>query len=76
LIDGASNTFRLRAEIPNEDLEIPSGVRCKAELPDPPGSAKPPAVDPYAPPPAGALKLTPQKAPAAAKATPVKKPAR
>lgn len=35
LIDGASNTFRIRAEIPNKDSAIPSGVRCKVELPDP-----------------------------------------
>jgi len=34
LIDGASNTFRIRAEIPNEDSAIPSGLRCKVELPD------------------------------------------
>lgn len=34
LIDGASNTFRIRAEIPNENSAIPSGVRCKVELPD------------------------------------------
>lgn len=32
LIDGASNTFRVRAEIANEDMAIPSGLRCKAEL--------------------------------------------
>ena len=35
LIDGASNTFRIRAEIPNKDSAIPSGLRCKVELPDP-----------------------------------------
>jgi RND family efflux transporter MFP subunit len=35
LIDGASNTFRVRAEIPNKDFAIPSGLRCKVELPDP-----------------------------------------
>lgn len=34
IIDGASNTFRIRAEIPNEDMKIPSGVRCKATLPE------------------------------------------
>ena len=77
LIDGASNTFRIRAEINNENLAIPSGVRCKAELPDPPSAAKVAPADPYAPPPVGTLKLTPQKSssqkPAAAvKAKPVK----
>ncbi len=36
LIDGASNTFRVRAQIANSEFAIPSGLRCKAELPDPP----------------------------------------
>lgn len=35
LIDGASNTFRVRAEIANPNSEIPSGLRCKVELPEP-----------------------------------------
>lgn len=35
LIDGASNTFRVRAEIKNPDSAIPSGLRCKVELPEP-----------------------------------------
>lgn len=34
LIDGASNTFRIRAELPNADLSLPAGLRCKAELGD------------------------------------------
>jgi len=34
MIDGASNTFRIRAEIPNEDLALPSGLRCNADIPD------------------------------------------
>jgi membrane fusion protein, heavy metal efflux system len=34
LIDGASNTFRVRAEIPNPKFDIPSGLRCKATLPE------------------------------------------
>jgi RND family efflux transporter MFP subunit len=32
VIDGASNTFRVRAEIPNANAALPSGLRCKAEL--------------------------------------------
>ncbi|MDB5751729.1 MAG: hypothetical protein JWP65_2150 [Ramlibacter sp.] len=32
LIDGASNTFRARLELPNADLSLPAGLRCKAEL--------------------------------------------
>lgn len=34
LIDGPSNTFRIRAEIPNDDFALPSGLRCKATLPE------------------------------------------
>lgn len=67
LIDGASNTFRLRAEIPNKDLATPSGVRCKAELPDPvaPVSTNPAdLVTQVASP--GALKLSPQGQPSKA----------
>jgi len=32
LIDPASNTFRVRAELPNADNVVPSGLRCRAEL--------------------------------------------
>jgi RND family efflux transporter MFP subunit len=32
VIDGASNTFRLRLELPNPDLSLPAGLRCKADL--------------------------------------------
>jgi RND family efflux transporter MFP subunit len=49
LIDGASNTFRIRAELPNADDSLPAGLRCKADL----GDSKPlpagkPAVRPAA----------------------------
>lgn len=41
IIDGASNTFRVRAEIKNPDSEIPAGLRCKVEVADAPSpSAK------------------------------------
>jgi RND family efflux transporter MFP subunit len=33
LIDGPSNTFRARLELPNAGYELPAGVRCKVELP-------------------------------------------
>lgn len=33
VIDGASNTFRVRMELPNADLSLPAGLRCKADLP-------------------------------------------
>lgn len=32
LIDGASNTFRVRLDLPNRDMALPAGLRCKAEL--------------------------------------------
>ncbi len=32
IIDGASNTFRIRAEIANPTHAIPSGLRCKADF--------------------------------------------
>lgn len=34
LIDGASNTFRIRLELPNADFSLPAGLRCKADLGD------------------------------------------
>ncbi len=34
LIDGASNTFRIRGGLPNADLALPAGLRCKADLGD------------------------------------------
>lgn len=32
MIDPASNTFRVRAELPNANGALPSGLRCKAEV--------------------------------------------
>lgn len=32
LIDGPSNTFRARLELPNPDYEVPAGLRCRVEL--------------------------------------------
>lgn len=32
LIDGPSNTFRARLELPNADLALPAGLRCKADI--------------------------------------------
>lgn len=72
IIDGASNTFRVRAELPNVDMELPAGVRCKAELPDPPGMEKPAKIaDPFAPPPPGKIKLSPSSSSAQAASAPV-----
>lgn len=33
VLDPASNTFRLRAELPNHDAALPAGLRCRVELP-------------------------------------------
>lgn len=32
MMDAASNTFRVRAELPNPNATLPAGLRCKAEL--------------------------------------------
>jgi RND family efflux transporter MFP subunit len=32
LVDAASNTFRVRAELPNANSALPSGLRCRAEV--------------------------------------------
>jgi len=32
LIDGPSNTFRARLQLPNPNYEVPAGLRCKVEL--------------------------------------------
>jgi RND family efflux transporter MFP subunit len=32
LIDGASNTFRVRLELPNAGMTLPAGLRCKADV--------------------------------------------
>ena len=32
VIDGASNTFRARLELPNPDYALPAGLRCKADV--------------------------------------------
>jgi RND family efflux transporter MFP subunit len=34
LVDAASGTFRIRLELPNEDLSVPSGVRCRVQFQD------------------------------------------
>ncbi len=47
LVDGASNTFRLRAQLANEDGALPSGLRCRAEFkPQALPAAAPPAPGP------------------------------
>lgn len=48
LIDGASNTFRIRLELPNADFSLPAGLRCKAELGNVIRSATKPAASPSA----------------------------
>lgn len=46
LIDGASNTFRLRLELPNPDQALPGGGRCKVDLGlDPPAPSNNIAID-------------------------------
>jgi RND family efflux transporter MFP subunit len=40
VIDGASNTFRVRMELPNADLSLPAGLRCKADIGGPPATQR------------------------------------
>jgi cobalt-zinc-cadmium efflux system membrane fusion protein len=61
IIDAASNTFRVRAELPNSNGAVPSGLRCRAELqgveaaaPQPPAA---PRADTAAPRKQAALRL-------------------
>ena len=44
LIDAASNTFRVRAELPNAKGSVPSGLRCRAEVTGLTASAQPAAA--------------------------------
>ena len=58
VIDAASNTFRVQLELPNPDLALPAGLRCKTDFglelpaarstaqasPTPAASAQPPAL--------------------------------
>jgi RND family efflux transporter MFP subunit len=44
VVDGASNTFRIRLELPNPDLALPAGLRCKADLGLRAGAAPQPAA--------------------------------
>lgn len=39
--DAASNTFRVRLELPNADHRLPAGLRCRADLPPPDAAAVP-----------------------------------
>ena len=48
IIDAASNTFRVRAELPNANAAVPSGLRCRAELPGVEAAAPAPAAAPRA----------------------------
>jgi RND family efflux transporter MFP subunit len=54
LVDPASNTFRVRAELRNADGSVTSGLRCKAELYDAPRTD--PATAPAQEPPVQKLK--------------------
>jgi len=48
VIDGPSNTFRARLELPNPNYELPAGLRCKVDLASeakPVGPAAPVATD-------------------------------
>jgi multidrug efflux pump subunit AcrA (membrane-fusion protein) len=48
VLDGASNTFRIRLELPNPDLALPAGLRCKADLGTPAAAPQRSAAAPAA----------------------------
>ena len=66
LIDGASNTFRVRLALPNPDGSLPAGLRCKANL----GVAMPAAQRAPTPPPSGGFKRVSDSGTAPAAKTP------
>src|SRR5688572_10046209 len=73
LMDPASNTFRARAELPNANAALPSGLRCRAEL-VPQGSV--PAAAPASSKPAPAARTpAPASAPRSAEPTTEKRTA-
>lgn len=63
VIEGASNTFRVRLELPNPDRALPAGLRCKAEFSDvdaalsAPAPARRAAPPPVQPAPNGGMQL-------------------
>jgi cobalt-zinc-cadmium efflux system membrane fusion protein len=42
VIEGASNTFRIRLSLPNKDGALPAGLRCRADLGTPADASTPP----------------------------------
>lgn len=40
VLDAASNSFRVRLSLPNPQLKLPAGLRCKADLPQPGDAAQ------------------------------------
>lgn len=50
VIDPGSNTFRVQAELPNPDLTLPAGLRCRAEIAPAAPPLSLPAAAPHVPP--------------------------
>jgi RND family efflux transporter MFP subunit len=70
VIDAASNTFRVRLELPNPGGQLPAGLRCKVDLGDSLLATAPTAARPAgAAPAANAVAASGAAAPAAAAAT-------
>ena len=64
LIDGASNTFRIRLVLPNPDATLPAGARCKLSFAGDAPAAAPLSIQPPAPAAPQAKAATPAAAPA------------
>lgn len=65
VIEGASNTFRVRLSLPNPGNQLPAGLRCKADLPGSEAAAAPRPVSRATAPPLSpqltpSLRLTPR----------------
>jgi RND family efflux transporter MFP subunit len=56
VVEGSSNTFRARLELPNPGQKLPAGIRCKAELAGQEAAAPRPSAQPVVAP-AGGLPL-------------------
>ena len=59
VIEGASNTFRVRLSLPNPGNALPAGLRCKADLPGSEPAAAPRPVSRSTAPPSLNLQLSP-----------------
>lgn len=63
VLDAASNSFRVRLALPNPNLRLPAGLRCKADLPMVAGATVPIAAVPALSPVAARTRVTKSTSP-------------